>query len=270
MTTSDRSWADGPVRVTRSVRTALTDLAGVVLPVECGGCGAPAVALCARCATALAGPARPVRLTSGAGLAAWSVAPYAGAVRRTVVAWKDRGRHDLTRPLAGALAVAVLALLDGCRRSADRHRPRSGAPPDRAATGEVLLVPVPSRRRARGRRGADVVLRLALQAARRVRAEGVPVRVLPALRLGRTVADQAGLTRSGRAGNLAGAMRLRAGAAAGVRARAVVIVDDVLTTGASAGEAVRVLRAAGAAPLGVAAACATPLRRGLSVAAHLH
>jgi predicted amidophosphoribosyltransferase len=264
--------------IVRAARAALLDLAGLVIPVECGGCGAPDVPLCAACAAALCGPARAVGLTAAPGLPARAVARYVGPVRRTVVAWKDRGRHDLGRPLAVALATAVLALLADGPRSDERDRPRSGAdrhdrPDGRGCGGPapaVLLVPVPSRRRAVGARGADVVLRLARQAARRVRDGGAPVRVVAALRVARPIADQAGLTRSGRASNVAGAMRLRAGAAAVVAGRTCVVVDDVLTTGASAGEAVRVLGAAGAVPLGVAAACATPLRRGLSVAAHLH
>jgi predicted amidophosphoribosyltransferase len=257
--------------VARAVRKALLDLFGVMLPVDCAGCGRPGEALCPECSVALSGPARRVRLTAAPGLRACAVAPYTGPVRREVVAWKDHGRHDLTRRLAGALCAAVLHLLAEAGRSDDPHRPRSGAAsPVHGPLGEVLLVPVPSRRRARGRRGADVVLRLSLQAARQVRAGGVSVRVVPALRLGRRVADQAGLSRTGRAGNVAGAMRLRAGAAAEVSGRAVVVVDDVVTTGASAGEAARVLGATGALPLGVAAVSATPLHRGLSVAAHLH
>lgn len=255
----------------------MIDLVGVVLSVECGGCGGHASSLCPGCRARLAGPARPLTLTAGPSAgAAWAVAPYVGEVRQIVVSWKDRGRHDLTGPLAGALASAVLALLVEAVRGT-RDNPCSdddGCPPFRlpsAGVGEpVFLVPVPSNSRARRDRGADVVLRLALRAARRVRAQGVPVRVLPALRLGCPVADQAGLSRAGRLRNVSGTMRLTAGAGRIVAGRRFVIVDDVITTGATAREAVRVLSGAGAVPLGVAAVCATPLRCGLSVAAPLH
>jgi predicted amidophosphoribosyltransferase len=207
---------------------------------------------------------------------AWAAAPYAGEVRRLVVAWKDRGRHDLGGLLADALARAILALLASLRTD-DQAQGRSvivghllsgGAVP--RAGRSVLLVPVPSSRRARAERGADVVRRLALRAARRARSTGACVQVLPALSLGRSVADQAGLGRAARAGNVAGAMRIRAGAQRVIGGRPCVVVDDVVTTGATALEAVRALGAAGALPVGVAVPCATPLHRGLSDVAHLH
>jgi predicted amidophosphoribosyltransferase len=257
----------------------LRELGGVVLPVECGGCGAAGVRLCTVCAAELSGPPRLVLPTVGAwksDVPIWASAPYAGPVRRLVVGWKDQGRHDLGGPLAEALALALLALIGDLRtgdlgqaRSTIGGHARSGGAAAWAGPS-VLLVPVPSSRRARSERGADLVRRLAVAAARRVRAAGVPVRVLPALGLARSVADQAGLDRSARARNVADAMRVRAGAARVVRGLPAIVVDDVLTTGATAREAVRALMAAGSLPLGVAVPCATPLHRGLSDAAHLH
>lgn len=262
-----------------TLRAGWGELGGLLLPVECGGCGLAGVRLCARCAGALSGPPWRVTLTAGelpGNAAVWATAPYAGEVRRALVAWKDRGRHDLTGPLAQALALALLPLLadlrtggSGVVRPAVGGRPRSGVDQVRAGPS-VLLVPVPSSRRARAERGADVVRGLALRAARTVRAAGVPVTVVPALRLGRSVADQAGLGRSARVRNVSGAVRLRAGARRVVGGRPCVVIDDVVTTGATALEAARVLARAGALPAGVAVPCATPLHRGLSVAAHLH
>jgi hypoxanthine phosphoribosyltransferase len=73
----------------------------------------------------------------------------------------------------------------------------------------------------------------------------VPARVLAALRQRRAVADQAGLDSRRRLANLAGALEVPAGArallASGGR---IVLVDDVMTTGASLAEAARAIRAA--------------------------
>jgi predicted amidophosphoribosyltransferase len=79
----------------------------------------------------------------------------------------------------------------------------------------------------------------------------------PLLAPTRSVADQAGLDTSGRARNLAGALAARR-CADGLR---VVVVDDVVTTGATLAEATRALRAAGAEVLGAAVVAATVRRR---------
>ncbi|HET9658560.1 MAG TPA: phosphoribosyltransferase family protein [Kineosporiaceae bacterium] len=241
-------------------------LLGLALPVDCPGCGLPDVALCPACRCLLSGPplwADP--LPPLAGLPAVAAAEYAGAPGRVVVAWKDRGRHDLVRPLGTALSVALRALLDP---SGDTRLAAASTTP-----GPVLLVPVPSGRAARCRRGEDTVRRLALVAAGRLRVRGpaegpgprggpVPgVRVTVALRPIRQVADQAGLSSAARRANLDGALRVHPGAREAVTGRVCVLIDDVLTTGATLGEASRALREAGALVGGVATVCVTRLRR---------
>jgi len=227
-----------------SLAAGLADLGALVLAVECAGCGAPDVALCRRCRSVLDAPPRRVDIGGWpTGPPAYAGPSYAGPARRAVVAWKDRGRHDLTRRLAVPLADAVLAVPQ-VRTSGSRP---------------VLLVPVPSSRPALRRRGDHLVRRLALDAAGRVRARGGRVRVVAALRLVRPVADQTALGRAGRAANLRGAMAPRPGAAAALAGRACIVVDDVLTTGATVREAARVIAAAGGVVIGVATCAATPL-----------
>jgi predicted amidophosphoribosyltransferase len=79
--------------------------------------------------------------------------------------------------------------------------------------------------------------------------------VAQALAYSRSTRDQAGLDAEHRAANLRGAFQLRsAGALAGCD---VIVVDDILTTGSTVAEAVRVLSAAGHRPVGIAVAAAT-------------
>jgi predicted amidophosphoribosyltransferase len=119
-------------------------------------------------------------------------------------------------------------------------------------------VPMPSSATARRARGADPTWHLVATAVRHLRAGGTPVRVLPALRQSRAVADQAELSARGRAANLRGALEVRSGAVpllAG--AGAVVLADDIVTTGATLAEAARALVAVGVAVRGAAVVAAT-------------
>ncbi|THA44259.1 ComF family protein, partial [Streptomyces sp. A1136] len=125
------------------------ELAGLVLPADCAGCGAPRVVLCARCRAALdgggVGRARPTAPPSGLPVV-HAGAVYGDAVRAVVLAHKERGALPLAGPLGAALAAAVLA---GAAWSGREAGEGAG---ERAA---VVLVPVPSARHRVRARGHD-------------------------------------------------------------------------------------------------------------------
>lgn len=120
----------------------------------------------------------------------------------------------------------------------------------------LSLVPVPSARSAVAGRGHDPVRRIALAAAGWLRRDGLAVRVRPALRQRRRVADQSGLTAGQRVANLTGALVVRPGAL--IAGDSVVLVDDLLTTGASLAEAARAVRSSGGLPVGAAVVAGPP------------
>ena len=190
------------------MRDLLDAMLDLVLPRDCVGCGRAGAGLCASCVSRATNPAD----VAVGGLRVRAAADYAGAVRTAVLAYKERGRIDLAVPLAELL------------------RPLLDADPPGA------LVPVPSSRRAARLRGGDHVRRLADRAAR-----SGPHRVVPALRLDRAVADSVGLSAVQRRRNIEGAMAARGPAAR----RRAVLVDDIVTTGATLAEAARALSAAG-------------------------
>ena len=147
---------------------------------------------------------------------------YEGPVRPAVVAFKERGRAELARPLGTALALAVAAVLSG-----------AGELP-----GPVLLVPVPSSAAAVRTRGRDHVRELTGRALTELRAAGVPAAEARLLRRAGRVRDSAGLSAAERRANLAGTFRLAAAPPAGA---ALVLVDDVVTSGATLTAAASVL-----------------------------
>jgi predicted amidophosphoribosyltransferase len=170
-----------------------------------------------------------------------------------VVGHKERRLLGLARPLGELLAAAVQAALTDLL----------GEP------APVLLVPVPSRPSSTRERGYAPTEAITRRAAASLGACGVDASCARLLRTRRGLADQAGLDAAARAANLAGALRVHApalrrlaGAArqGHVRPAHVVVCDDVLTTGATAAEAQRALRAVGLPPLAVAAVAATRRR----------
>ncbi len=229
---------------------AARDLAGLVVPVECAGCGRLDVALCPDCRALLSGPpwrceAAAPRLdrVGRAPLPVWTLAPYTGPVRELVVAWKDRGRLDLTRHLAAALAAAVADVAPVLRGA--------GLP-------GVLVVPAPSSAAARRRRGVDLTGALAGAVAAACAAAGPPAQALGALRQRRGARDQVGLGARERRANLRGRVRWRRGVPP--PQRPVVLVDDVLTTGATLAACDEAVRAAGGVVVAAVTVAATPSR----------
>ncbi|MGW8484222.1 ComF family protein [Microbacterium sp. NPDC055903] len=163
----------------------------------------------------------PLRARLPRGGEATAALAFEGVAARCVRALKEEGATMLARPLGAALAAVI--------------------PPN------ALCVPVPTRPsafRARGYRVPELLIRAA--GAR-------PVRLLAST--GRA-SDQRLLGREQRAMNVAGTMRAtRAG-----DGRAVVVVDDVVTTGATLSEASAVLTRAGFDVVGCVALAATARR----------
>ncbi|WP_007027357.1 ComF family protein, partial [Saccharomonospora iraqiensis] len=89
-------------RTARALGRAGLDL---LVSTSCAGCGAPGSACCADCAAVLDRPEGPARHAPGAHV----LAPYAGVARELVLAYKERGRRDLVRPLGRSLARGLHA-----------------------------------------------------------------------------------------------------------------------------------------------------------------
>ncbi|WP_372664590.1 ComF family protein [Amycolatopsis kentuckyensis] len=179
---------------------------------------------CDRCAAVWGSVSEVVRVPV-AGLArVFALSRYRGVGRRLLIAFKERGRRDLAVPLGLALARALVVL------------PLPGS--------ALCLVPAPSRRSAARVRGGPHVERLASAAARVLAGWGFEVAVAPALELSGGARDAVGLDRAARVANLAGRLRFRE-AGRPPPGMPVVVLDDVVTTGATAAACVRALAGEG-------------------------
>ena len=201
----------------------LANIADVLVGTCCVSCRNPALGLCADCAASVRPHPRIVRERPCRIAAAGE---YDGALRSAIIAWKERGRFTVERPLAHLVAASVLAL---------------------DVDGPIALVPIPSRPDRRRARGTDVVTDLARRSAAMLRSVGLDASVIPSLAFVKRVRDQAGLSAVARADNVRGSLAARR-----VPAAPVVLVDDIVTTGATLGEAVRAFRARGLSVVGAA------------------
>jgi len=171
------------------------------------------------------------------------MATYEGVVRAAILAHKDGGRWRLSAPLGRALGQAVCQVVAQVGWRGER----------------LLLVPMPSTRARSRARGYDHATALARVAARDSWACGVPTVAAPLLSLwsGR---HQVGLDATQRRANRRNVMTAPPRR---VMSRwpqvGAVVVDDVVTTGASLDEAIRALRASGIAVVAAATVAAVPL-----------
>ncbi|MCC3267966.1 hypothetical protein MUG94_12655 [Arthrobacter gengyunqii] len=263
---------------------AWADLLAVLLPTSCVVCGAADVSLCPGCRSRVRrSGTRPFYAqetaellprsedAGGRGngtegeelpLRVLSAGRYAGSLARVLLAYKNHGHTDLASVLRPVLAGALQQAVDDVEGGGHGNGP--GVP-------ALVLVPVPGTGRARRRRGyhplglllsalqsgsllpAGTVLEPLIRPARRSGREVLhPVALLAAVTGGRS---QKSLGRSGRRRNVYGTMTAgEPGTLAGIRC---LVVDDVLTTGATIAEATRALRAAGARVEGAAVMAAT-------------
>lgn len=289
------SWSKSLTGLAGALKSAGGSLGEVLMPRTCPCCAVPVAygagsPLCEACLpqlrSALAKVERVYALQPLDGAAAPEVraaSRYEGIMPRALLALKNAGRTDLLPLLGEGLARSVYELL-----RAHRVELQSGPGSSISSVGtsaapvEVLLVPAPSSAQSVRRRGYAPANLLVQEAARqlnqrlpasvRVRAVDV-IGYAPRSRRGsgaslssrvgasllgasETKNEQKSLGAVGRAERMHGALRVMEPALC--TGRVSVICDDVVTTGATASEMVRVLQESGSRVLGVCAVAAVP------------
>lgn len=185
----------------------------LLAPATCIGCAAPGPAWCAHCAGVAP---RPIR--RDVGITVHARYAFEGPVRRVIVQWKDEARAEATAIVVQWFREALAPLM--------------------AVHPDALLVPVPSSPDALRRRGGAVLVDALRSAAPGFTLEGA---LLSTARR----RDQAGLNRRDRAVNLAHSMRWIGGID-----RPIILVDDLITTGATLRESARAVWSGGGRPVG--------------------
>ena len=255
--------------VKRAMVWAVADVTNAIFPTDCRVCGAPMVALgkvrvcelcllrsaeqpesdvlCTRCGDALG--MESARFAAAMGMTectlcrlappgferAVAFGTYDNEMREMLHLLKFSGQRRMAEHVLGErLAAAVLKL-------------------EEAAAREVLVVPVPlflARERQRGFNQARLLAESAVKSLKKLRPEW-RLRMLPdAMQRVRDTHALFTLNPSQRRRNLSGAFRIADKDA--VRGREVLLIDDIMTTGATARECARVLKRAGAAKVWVA------------------
>lgn len=224
--------------------TFARDLADLSLGRACAGCSLPGTHLCAECAQA----AMP-RVTThqyvdfpdvmvGLRLPIVRALTYSGSTRHMIYRFKDHGDFSLRPHLSYALAAALLHLVD-----------QLGLP-------RYLATPVPSRSRSIRKRGFCPITQLMDLAIRQIDVNPVCLTRHDLLRDIRTIRSDKSLGSADRAFVAGGAFRL----SATPPQLPVIVVDDVVTSGATMREAIATLLHAGVHVVGGAALAATPRR----------
>lgn len=223
-----------------------TLLLDVVLPPQCPTCDALTSApglFCAACFRQAGFILEPCCPRCGSGFASGEVAGH-GSCQGCLAApppWRE-ARAPFRYDEFSRRLILPLKYADRTEnaRVLGRHMARAGA---RLLRGADLLVPVPLHRRRLFVRRYNQAALLAWHVSR---ASGVPVAV-DALARTRATKSLAGSRREDRAGLVAGAISCRPRRSERLRGRRIVLLDDVLTTGATAGQCVAALMQAGAA-----------------------
>jgi len=217
-----------------------TSVGRAIVPVVCPGCGRPDVRWCGDCSAPWWEP--PFRAESGAGrldvlgrapLPVWSIAPLVGPPHLMVAAWKDGGRRDLDPFFRDAVTRAVATIAG-------------------ALVPITVVIPVPAHRASTRRRGIDLPGLLADAAGATLAPSRGGVVVARCLR--NSGSEARGLGSRARWSGSA----LRVDPRLAPAGRTALLVDDVITTGASLAWSCDALERAGVAVAAALTLAATP------------
>ncbi len=215
------------------MRKSFYPLLDLVYPKRCPGCHLPSASICESCNSFWQKQTISITLRKKqvSDLLVVSVAQYRDEVRAVLLAYKEDGEREAGKVLTEALLQA--------RRGISNY-------------SVCTFVPIPSNPKSVRRRGRDFMLDLCNQVA--IQSGD---KVLSIIKVNRDVQDQSKLSEKERSQNLVGAFDCAPKNLKLLAKFPIILVDDLLTTGATLREAQRALRQRGVIPIGAITAAHT-------------
>ncbi len=183
-------------------------------PKACAGCGHGGVVLCKSCQKVWAQVPQLISTRVNLPVPVWSLGALGGVRRQTIINLKERQRFDVIPYLGAVLRSSVRFLQSQGHLDED-----------------LVLVPAPTRRASARKRGGDIVARVC-------HASHLPT--IEALQLLPIAKESVGLSATERRSNLAGAVWVDPTKVTAITGH-VLLVDDVVTTGATLGATILAL-----------------------------
>jgi len=210
-----------------------SDLKYLLFPTRCFGCRELGYSICSECRKQWNPHLYQSRVTN---LSVYSAITYSPVAKNILLAAKEQGVKSADQLVRNAVSVSIHELF--------KKYP------------SCALVPIPSSASSNRRRGRDFINEIAISVAR-----DLGVAVLPLLEHQRKIRDQSKLNISNRHQNLAMALSIKPQFRGNYSGEKVVILDDLVTTGATIGEANRALTRGGFKVQAAATACVALRRR---------
>jgi predicted amidophosphoribosyltransferase len=209
------------------------DLKHLLFPTRCFGCRELGYSICSKCRKFWNPHLYQSQFSN---LAVYSAIPYSPVAKNILLAAKEQGIKSADQLVRSAVRESLQEVFQ--------------------KYSSCALVPIPSGRSANRRRGREFINEIAISVAR-----DFGVAALPLLEHQRIVRDQSKLNIAGRRENLAMALSIRSEFLGNYSGEKVVILDDLVTTGATINEANRALTRGGFVVQAAATACVALRRR---------